>query len=100
MGGFTAAMLGHNDGLNKYIFGNVVNELMEDQKERLANIGTLAGTVSGRAVEASTGAGSGALTGRTETENNSVINDLKGDARWSVHCKTCKHGPYNPLIKK
>ncbi|MEA5100954.1 hemagglutinin repeat-containing protein [Pantoea sp. S18] len=71
-GGFTAAMLGHNDALSEFIFGKNVNELSEDQKELLANIGTLAGAVSGGAVDGSMGAGSGAVTGRTETENNSL----------------------------
>lgn len=71
-GGFTAAMLGHNDALSEFIFGKNVYELSEDQKELLANIGTLAGAVSGGAVDGSMGAGSGAVTGRTETENNSL----------------------------
>lgn len=31
-GGFTAAMLGHNDALSKLMFGKAVGDLTEDQK--------------------------------------------------------------------
>ncbi|MBY4890744.1 hemagglutinin repeat-containing protein [Pantoea sp. DY-15] len=81
-GGFTAAMLGHNDELSKFIFGKTINELTEDQKELLANLGTLAGAVSGAAVDGSNGAGSGAVTGRTEVENNLLGGTEDGQAKF------------------
>ncbi|WP_353655849.1 hemagglutinin repeat-containing protein [Erwinia sp. S59] len=81
-GGFTTAMLGYKDVLSKYIFGKNVNELTEDQKELLANIGTLAGAVSGGAVDGSNGAGSGAVTGRTEVENNLLGGTEDGQAKF------------------